>query len=196
MSQIKTAAPGGGRKMFLTSPFIDQAFALRTQIGSDMTIFRQLRVLNSCVFLSPRYRPAHDRRHIPRGIGKIHVGLNSQSLRVRRKLPSFFSVDSHGRTVWLRSGCDHGFQHEILVLELCFAFAWNAARTLVVSLRTVQWILIGRFTTVFHSRDFDAVLGLNYFEGRIGFAAGGRLSSLSQVLARVVHPLGRQPSID
>src|SRR6266702_3564770 len=28
MSQIKTAAPGGGRKMFLTSPFIDQAFAL------------------------------------------------------------------------------------------------------------------------------------------------------------------------
>src|SRR5207249_1703113 len=30
MSQIKTAAPGGGRKMFLTSPFIDQAFALRT----------------------------------------------------------------------------------------------------------------------------------------------------------------------
>jgi len=30
MSQIKTAAPGGGRKMFLTSPFIDQAFALTT----------------------------------------------------------------------------------------------------------------------------------------------------------------------
>src|SRR5437667_5484841 len=28
MSQIKTAAPGGGRKMFLTSPFIDQAVAL------------------------------------------------------------------------------------------------------------------------------------------------------------------------
>src|SRR5947209_19515210 len=31
MSQIKTAAPGGGRKMFLTSPFIDEAFALRTR---------------------------------------------------------------------------------------------------------------------------------------------------------------------
>ena len=28
MSQIKTAAPGGGRKMFLTSPFIDQAISL------------------------------------------------------------------------------------------------------------------------------------------------------------------------
>src|SRR6266566_4743108 len=28
MSQIKTAAPGGGRKMFLTSPFIDQAILL------------------------------------------------------------------------------------------------------------------------------------------------------------------------
>src|SRR5437016_10462861 len=27
MSQIKTAAPGGGRKMFLTSPFIDQAIS-------------------------------------------------------------------------------------------------------------------------------------------------------------------------
>src|SRR6266516_4357109 len=31
MSQIKTAAPGGGRKMFLTSPFIDQAISLRTR---------------------------------------------------------------------------------------------------------------------------------------------------------------------
>ena len=30
MSQIKTAAPGGGRKMFLTSPFIDQAISLTT----------------------------------------------------------------------------------------------------------------------------------------------------------------------
>jgi hypothetical protein len=30
MSQIKTAAPGGGRKMFLTSPFIDQRFFVST----------------------------------------------------------------------------------------------------------------------------------------------------------------------
>src|SRR2546427_10412243 len=30
MSQIKTAAPGGGRKMFLTSPFIDQPISSPT----------------------------------------------------------------------------------------------------------------------------------------------------------------------
>src|SRR6266516_4171406 len=33
MSQIKTAAPGGGRKMFLTSPFIDQAIT-RTEASA------------------------------------------------------------------------------------------------------------------------------------------------------------------
>src|SRR5438876_4600322 len=39
MSQIKTAAPGGGREMFLTSPFIDQAISLRTlnEHNSDIT---------------------------------------------------------------------------------------------------------------------------------------------------------------
>ena len=41
MSQIKTAAPGGGRKMFLTSPFIDQAISLRTVV-SVTAILRQL----------------------------------------------------------------------------------------------------------------------------------------------------------
>src|SRR6266480_6240360 len=32
MSRNKTCASGGGRKMFLTSPFIDQAFALKTPV--------------------------------------------------------------------------------------------------------------------------------------------------------------------
>src|SRR2546426_1229916 len=42
MSQIKTAAPGGGRKMFLTSPFIDQAISLTTRSTSVKAIFQQL----------------------------------------------------------------------------------------------------------------------------------------------------------
>src|SRR6266571_3896780 len=41
MSQIKTAAPGGGRKMFLTSPFIEQAIALTTRSMSEMAMLQQ-----------------------------------------------------------------------------------------------------------------------------------------------------------
>src|SRR2546422_10154611 len=50
MSQIKTAAPGGGRKMFLTSPFIDQAISLRTRIVSAMGILKQLRPVAGFVY--------------------------------------------------------------------------------------------------------------------------------------------------
>ena len=43
MSQIKTAAPGGGRKMFLTSPFIDQAISLKTPVQSILSVIGILR---------------------------------------------------------------------------------------------------------------------------------------------------------
>src|SRR2546428_6622915 len=48
MSQIKTAAPGGGRKMFLTSPFIDQAFALTIPFPVGSPCRREGRDDNSC----------------------------------------------------------------------------------------------------------------------------------------------------
>ena len=40
-------ASGGGREMFLTSPYIDQAFTLRTPVVSVIGILRQLRRLLS-----------------------------------------------------------------------------------------------------------------------------------------------------
>jgi len=42
MARTKTRASGEGRKMFLTSPYIDQAFTLRTPVVSVIGIFRQL----------------------------------------------------------------------------------------------------------------------------------------------------------
>src|SRR2546422_6412410 len=73
MSQIKTAAPGGGRKMFLTSPFIDQAIALRTRSMSAMAIYRQsLAHVVRGVWIIVRVRLRRLSIHFPQQVYRAH----------------------------------------------------------------------------------------------------------------------------